>query len=142
LPILPTRTLNPNSTYIRRGADPSAADIVLRHLCSLLLLEDGGRHILEAAQTGPLVEIFAKQDRLDASQAARAVATRLSVPRYMGAPSAKILRAVSYLLSRTDWMNKKLTRTPPVKFPTRSARVEVPLFSCFGYVPNLVERNG
>jgi glutathione S-transferase len=79
--------------HIGRSDDPSAADIVLRHVCSLLLLEDGNA-ILEAAQTRPMVEISDNQDRLGASQAARTVATRLSVPRDMGAPSAKILRAV------------------------------------------------
>jgi hypothetical protein len=92
--------------HISRGDDPSAADTVIRHVCSLLLLgddSDGSKHILEAAQTGPLVEIIDKQDRLGASQAARAVATRLCAPRDMGAPSAKILRAVlSIVADRLD----------------------------------------
>lgn len=96
--------------HIDRSDDPSAADIVLRHVCSLLLLEDG-THILDAAQTGPMVEISDSQDRLDASQAARAVATRLSVPRDMGAPSAKILRAVLSIVA--DRLEGE-TKTPQV----------------------------
>ena len=96
--------------HIGRSDDPSAADIVLRHVCSLLLLEDGN-HILEAAQTGPMVEISGIQDRLDASQAARAVATRLCVPRDMGAPSAKILRAVLSIVA--DRLEEE-TKTPQV----------------------------
>jgi glutathione S-transferase len=67
--------------HLGRGDDPSAADMVLRHVCSLLLHKDGMKHMLEAAQTGPMVEISDKQERLGASKAARTVATRLSVPR-------------------------------------------------------------
>jgi hypothetical protein len=93
---------------VDRSDDPSAADTVLRHVCSLLLLEDG---IVEAAKSGPLplVEILDKHQRLHASKAARTVATRLSVPRDMGAPSAKILRAVlSIVADRLEEETKNL----------------------------------
>jgi glutathione S-transferase len=101
--------------HLGRSSDVTAADIVLRHVCSLLLLEDGTQ-ILEAAQTGPMVDMMSsdhsnQEQRLAASQAARTVATRLSVPRDMGAPSAKILRAVlSIVADRLD----EETKTPQV----------------------------
>jgi hypothetical protein len=56
-----------------------------------------------------MVKISDNQDRLGASQAARTVATRLSILRDTGVPSAKILRAV--LLIVADRLEEE-TKTP------------------------------
>lgn len=80
-----TRKDPQSQQHIERASSEDDADIMLRHVCKLLLSE---KDTIMEAKESPLPEISP-----DGAAAARVVASRLCVPRDMSAPAASILRA-------------------------------------------------
>lgn len=75
---------------IPRASDEPTADTLLRYVTSVLLASPA---VVESATTALLLDI-PQDKKQDASVAARAVASRLCVPRDMSAGAAKVLRYV------------------------------------------------
>ena len=80
-----TRQDPQSQQHIERASSEDDADMMLRHVCKLLLSETD---TLNEATESPLPGIS-----IDGAAAARVVASRLCVPRDMSAPAASILRA-------------------------------------------------
>jgi 16S rRNA (guanine1516-N2)-methyltransferase len=78
-----------------RASDRNVADTVLRYIASILLdiasMKSPIQSPLEVAMSIPLVHVA---DKKEGTLVLRTVATRLCVPRDMGAPSASIFRGV------------------------------------------------
>jgi len=80
-----TRDDPQSQQHIERASSEDDADVMLRHVCKLLLSE---KDTFKETNKSPLPEITT-----DGAAAARVVASRLCVPRDMSAPAASILRA-------------------------------------------------
>lgn len=91
-----TRSEPLSQTHIPRASDEETADLVLRHVASVLLWEnnDGEDDLMAHAKSVPLVELDTDDKYREGALAARTVASRLCVPRDMSGPAAKALRAV------------------------------------------------
>jgi hypothetical protein len=88
-----TRKEPQSQKHISRASNETTADAMLRHVTSILV--EYPEHPVEAARTAAMVELENDVERKnDAAIAARTVASRLCVPRDLGGPAAKTLRAV------------------------------------------------
>jgi hypothetical protein len=77
--------------HIPRASNEVTADAILRHVTSILV--EHPENPVEAARTAAMVQLEDIEAK-DAAVAARTVASRLCVPRDLGGPAAKTLRAV------------------------------------------------
>jgi hypothetical protein len=77
--------------HIPRASNEVTADAILRHVTSILV--EHPENPVEAARTSAMVQLEDIEAK-DAAVAARTVASRLCVPRDLGGPAAKTLRAV------------------------------------------------
>jgi glutathione S-transferase len=90
--------------HIPRASDVQVADKVLRFVSSILLSSDDDS-VIKVAKTCPIVEV---SDSSEGALVARTVASRLCVPRDMGAPAAGVLRAcLSIVADRLEEENFK-----------------------------------
>ena len=86
-----TREEPKSQTDLSRSSSVETADLVLRHVASVLV--DGAEDPVALAKSVPLVGLDDDSSK-DGALATRTVASRLCVPRDMSAPAAKALRAV------------------------------------------------
>mmetsp|Transcript_22455 Transcript_22455/g.48772 ORF Transcript_22455/g.48772 Transcript_22455/m.48772 type:complete len:339 (+) Transcript_22455:589-1605(+) len=102
-----TRSDPKSQQHIERASDFDAADVMLRHVASLLLDSSCSSFVAVTCTTlaneVPMFDMTEESGK-EAAAAARTVASRLCVPRDMSAPAASILRAI--LISVSDRLDQ------------------------------------